>query len=221
MKNFDENIEKVKDKLNNMKLDDEFKATLNAKLNEEFNNETSKKKKFYFPKQFVAACACFVLLSSCAFADQIGSFVDNLFSNTYQEFEDGVSIEDLQEIDMEYVEHDGVSIKIDYAMQKDDSLYLVFNVLAEEEFDKICFGGFQILDANKKEEVFNVQNNNYHYEFKRKSSNNELILLKIDKLSKNPSKLNVIINKIAIENLKELNVINQNWNFENIKIGEP
>lgn len=220
MENFDENIENIKNKLNNIKLDDEFKSKLDERLNEEYYKETTKKKKFYFPKQVVAACACLVVLSSCAFADQIDSFVDNLFSNKYQEFEDGVSLEELNKIDMEYIENNGVSIKIDYVMQKEDSLYLVFNVFTEKEFDRVYIGGFQILDENK-EEIYKEQNNDFRYEFFGENKNNELIFLKINKLSKEYSNLNVIINKMAIKNENEIEEINQNWNFENIKIKEP
>lgn len=221
MKDFDENIRSIKNKVNNIELDEEIKKNLEEQLNEEFySSKTKEKRKFYIPKQIVAACLCIVLLSSCTFADQIGDFVTNLFSNTYQEFEDGVSTEDLQKIDMDYVEHDGISIKIDYAMQKDDSLYLVFDILAEEEIDKVYFNKFEIYDDYGLLYKNNLLDNNVivKNDDKRIRKNNLISLMKISDNVKRRNSQNIYINicKIGIESLKNNNIrnFNNNWNFK-------
>lgn len=221
MKDFDENIRSIKNKVNNIELDEEIKKNLEEQLNEEFySSKTKEKRKFYIPKQIVAACLCIVLLSSCTFADQIGDFVTNLFSNTYQEFEDGVSTEDLQKIDMDYVEHDGISIKIDYAMQKDDSLYLVFDILAEDEIKEVYLNDFEISDG--KEIIYRTNRLEYDNAIikkngKRIKNNNMISLMKITNENMKEKKLKnlyIDIFEVVAINIKEdIKSFNGQWIF--------
>lgn len=150
MEKFDKDLEEIKTELNNIKLSDDFKNNLKIKMEEELNKSDVKEKarNFLFPRKLVATFACFFLLiTSCAaFADEIESFVANIFSNTDRKIEEAIANGNYKEIDMEYVEHDGIGIKVDYIVQEEDSLCIAFNVKSEEEFDDIYFDEIEIRD---------------------------------------------------------------------------
>ena len=126
MEKFDKNLEEIKTELNNIKLSDDFKNNLKIKMEEELNKLDAKEKarNFLFPRKLVATFACFsLLITSCAvFADEIESFVAGIFSNTDRKIEEAIANGNYKEIDMEYVEHDGIGIKVDYIVQEVDSL---------------------------------------------------------------------------------------------------
>lgn len=219
----DKDLEEIKNKINNISLDEDFKVKLKDRLDRECEAENvtrTKIRKVYFPKQLVAACACFIVLTSTVFADQIGGFIDNLFSNTFIEFEDGVAVEELRKIDMDYVEHDGVSIKIDYAMKKEDSLYLVFNVLAEEEFDGIYIeyfnDDFQINNQYSKV-IFEKENTNVYFNTKYLSSKNQLIFMKISKINvinQYTEKTKIYLNEVTIRKDENVRKVLDEWSFD-------
>lgn len=222
-KELDKELEEIKNKMNNITLDEDFKIKLKNRLDEEWNAQNNTRtKKLYIPQKLVAACACFILLTSTVFADQIGGFIDNLFANTYREFEDGVSMEEMKKIEMDYVEHDGVSIKVDYAMKTEDSLYLVFNVLAEEEFDEIYIDIVKDLKiANQyNDTLYNLEKVDISSSYKLLNNRNKIIFIRVSNISKLNIYFNEIlinIKKIIVKRDKNLKEINYDWKF-NINI---
>lgn len=152
-KRFNEELNEIKEKLNAEKLSDEFKANLNAKLQEELNKDDSSKGKiFNFPtisRKLAGICACFVFLfSSCfVFADDIENVILELFGNTDRIIAKAIEEGNYKDIEMDYVEDQGISIKVDYVVVQDDELYIAFNVLGEE-CDKIYFNDINIKTNN-------------------------------------------------------------------------
>lgn len=155
-KRFNEELNEIKEKLNAEKLSDEFKANLNAKLQEELNKDDSSKGKiFNFPtisRKLAGICACFVFLfSSCfVFADDIENVILDLFGNTDRIIANAIKDGNYKDIEMEYVEDQGISIKVDYVVVEDDELYIAFDVLSEEECDKVFFSDIKISDQDGK-----------------------------------------------------------------------
>lgn len=155
-KRFNEELNEIKEKLNAEKLSDEFKSNLQAKLQEELNKDNSGKGKiFNFPtisRKLAGICACFVFLfSSCfVFADDIENVILELFGNTDRIIAKAIEEGNYKDIEMDYVEDNGVSIKVDYVVIEDDELYVAFNVLSEGEFDKVILDNITIKDHDGK-----------------------------------------------------------------------
>lgn len=153
-KKFEEDLKEIKEKLHAEKLSDEFKANLQARLEEELNKPSDKKeRKIHFPavtKRLAAACACLIIFfSSCiTFADDIENVILELFGNTDKIIENAIANGNYKKIDMEYVEDNGISIKIDYIVLEKNNLYVIFNAFSEENFDEIHVEDFDIRTEN-------------------------------------------------------------------------
>ena len=148
-KRFNEELNEIKEKLKAEKLSDEFKANLQAKLEEELNKDDSSKGKILkFPtitRKLAGICACFIFLfSSCfVFADDIENVILELFGNTDKIIAKAIEEGNYKDIEMDYVEDQGISIKVDYVVVEDDELYIAFNVLGEE-YDKVFINDVNI-----------------------------------------------------------------------------
>lgn len=149
--------EEMKNKVSQIKLSDDFKAKLQEKMDLEFEKETVNsnlesdnkiKLKFnnlFFIPKFVVALCLIVLVSGCiTFADEIESFVSQIFSNTDRELEMAIENGNYRELDMDYIESNGVAIKVDYIIEDEDSLYIAFNVKTEEEYKEIDFNNYRV-----------------------------------------------------------------------------
>ena len=224
MDEFDKNVESIKNKFKNVKLSDEKKEKLKNILQEELDKpdeyiEIKNKRKFFIPRPIAVGFAACVLLTTGVFADQIGDYVDNLFANTYQGIEESIENGNVQKIDMDYVEHDGVSIKVDYVIKEEDSLIIAFNVLSEDEFDDIVIGN--VVLKNRENIIFYDNNNpniDYRaemlYEIKAKSKNNKVIILKIENIKYNNEKVEIIINDMQIYTDNELKTIVESFEYK-------
>lgn len=209
-KKFEEDLNEIKEKLNAEKLSDEFKENLQEKLEEELNgtpsNDNGKVIKFpILTRKLAGICACFVFLcSSCiAFADEIENVIFNIFSNTDKIVERAIANGNYREIDMDYVEDNGISIKVDYIVAEDDNLYIAFNVLSEEEFDKVFIDGITVKNQNDTElytmnsidENATLTSEGAHIDLKSSIVINKLTKIKYD--LKDVTELKLEINKIS------------------------
>lgn len=221
-----EDLKEIKNKLNAEKLSDEFKKNLQAKLDEEYNKSFSKKKEkiFDFPiavRKFAGACACFILLcSGCiAFADDIENIILHAFGNTDRIVKRAIAEGNYREIDMDYVEHEGVSIKVDYLVVEDDSLYIAFNILAEEEFDNVLFENMSIENDGElihKRNKENIKNKNKLFKnCKSIITENEIMYVYqiTTEENENINKLNIDIENIFLVKNDKLNKKNNIWKF--------
>lgn len=228
-KKFEEDLKEIKEKLHAEKLSDEFKANLQARLEEELNKPSDKKeRKIHFPavtKRLAAACACLIIFfSSCiTFADDIENVIFKIFGNTDKVVEEAIANGNYKKIDMEYVEDNGVSIKVDYVVLEENQLYIAFNVLSEKEFDETHLKAININDqknyciySSNKNKVYNMM-----YKEENISNKNSVIIYdvkneeyKFDELSTLKIKCD-LINIIKGEENKDITGV---WELEvNIK----
>lgn len=224
-KKFEEDLKEIKDKLNAEKLSDEFKENLQAKLEEELNKDTSKSKGkiLQFPvitRKLAEICACFVLLfSGCfVFADEIENVIFKIFGDTDRIIEKAIANGNYKEIDMEYVENNGVSIKVDYVVAEDDNLYIAFDILSEEEFDEIYFEDIKIEYKNNL--ILYENNSKKEYtvfipEQKHINSRNAIVTYKLKDIKYNLNDLiKIKISKIDFIKENTGNNKNGSWEFE-------
>ncbi len=220
-KDFENDIKNIKSKINNIQLDDEFKKNLENKMKIEYSKKTKVKNIniFNFPKQIVAACLCLVVLSSCVFAEQIGDLVTNLFANTSPNIEEILENGDLQKVDMDYIEKDGISMKVDYVLFSDNSIYLVFNILSNEEFDNAYLK--EMIIKNQDDEIIysNIGNNfksdkfNMNYMNKKINKNNEINMIEINNSNtkKNIESIIINIDEIYLMKNNQTKKITNSW----------
>lgn len=229
-KRFNEELNEIKEKLNSEKLSDEFKANLQVKLQEELNKteDSSKGKIFNFPtitRKLAGICACFVFLfSTCfVFADDIENVILELFCNTDRIIAKAIEEGNYKDIEMDYVEDQGISIKVDYVVVENDNLYIAFNVLKEENFDKVLFDEIDIKDQNDTyiyTREGNDENSRLVLEEKNINLNNSIVIYKLTNILTDLSELNCLKIKIGKINIvKNKTNINMNgeWNI-NINI---
>ena len=229
MDEFKKELDEIKNELNEVKLSDEFKQNLKIKMEEEFDKPNIKEKarNILFPRKLIATFACFIfLLTSCAvFADEIESLVTHIFSNTDKKIERAIANGNYKKIDMDYVEHDGIGIKVDYIIQEENDLYIVFDINSKNEMETICFDDIEIkfndtiihrLGINKVE----VNSTNFSYtKMIEKYKYCIIYKISIDKYKIKNEKINVEINEIAYQNNGEYIRKKGNWvfNIENNK----
>lgn len=209
MEKFDKDLEEIKTELNNIKLSDDFKNNLKIKMEEELNKSDIKEKarNLLFPRKLVATFACFFLLiTSCAvFADEIESFVANIFSNTDRKIEEAIANGNYKEIDMEYVEHDGIGIKVDYIVQEEDSLCIAFNVKYEEELKNVYINKMEIRNRDDKiiykfKDENNVDERKFSIYNKKINNKETCIIYEICTDDCNTQNLEIIIEDVTIFN---------------------
>lgn len=226
-KKFEEDLKEIKDKLNAENLSDEFMEKLNARLEEELNKDTTetKGKVINFPvisRKLAGICACFILFfSSCfAFADDIENVIFEIFGNTDKIVENAIEKGNYKEIDMEYVEDNGVSIKVDYVAVEDDNLYIAFNVLVEDKFDKIYFDNIVIKDQNNYtivDKQRNETNSTFIGEERKINNRNSIIINQITELKDellNVNMLKIKLNRIKFFTDDEMTYKDGNWELK-------
>lgn len=221
---FDKDLIEIKNKIDEFKLSDEFKSDLQEKLDFEYNKEETKKKNLFpsFSQKLVAAAACCILLlSGCAtFADEVENWVTKIFSNTDKIVEKAIANGNYKEINMDYVENNGVSIKVDYIVIENKNLYIAFNVMSEIESNKVFIEGIEIKNQNNNilytsepkegngtfiNEDFNINTQNIIIICKLKDIDYELN--KLEKIKFKINEINLLKNK---EGIKKKGI----WEFE-------
>ena len=219
-------LKEIKDKLNAEKLSDEFKANLKAKLLEELNKpeDTNKAKVIKFPavtRKLIGLCASLILIFTSCFvcADDIENVVLELFGKTDKIIAKAIEEGNYKEINMDYVEDQGISIKVDYIVVEKDNIYIAFNTFGKE-CEKLFFDDITISNENniiiyktgivdeKTKLVFdksNIQKNNIVAVYKLIGTKIELNEI---------SNLNVKISEITFVKNKERKKLNGNWILE-------
>ena len=219
MEKFEVELKIVKSKIHEEDLAEDFRDKLERELCEKYNNANASKNKFKLLRKPVLTCknvaavfVCFLLLSGCAFADDIEDFIKFMFSNVSQSakiaYEEGNCIK----VDSEYQTYDNVSAKVEYISLKNDELYIVFDVKTEEEFDKIYLEGLKLEDDNGEiEYIYEL------YDVKLKDKNNCNLIAQITlknnieyKLLEN---LKITFNTIVLKKDSDKKRNNNSWIF--------
>ena len=223
MEEFEKDLNEIKSKLDEFQLSEEFKLKLQEKMDEKFNelddNQINIKTKVRkFPSSLVAAFACFFFLISgyVTFADEFEDWVTKIFSNTDKKIEIAAQNGNYREIDMDYVESNGIGIKVDYVIAEDDMLCIAFNVKTEEEYDDMLFQKIEILNSNDEKIFGNLHNQNvYDVKYKSKKINEkELIIVYEYKMV--DANMNDFLREIA--SIKIINIGNERKDREIILI---
>ena len=219
MEKFEVELKIVKSKIHEEDLAEDFRDKLERELCEKYNNANASKNKFKLLRKPLLTCknvaavfVCFLLLSGCAFADDIEDFIKFMFSNVSQSakiaYEEGNCIK----VDSEYQTYDNVSAKVEYISLKNDELYIVFDVKTEEEFDKIYLEGLKLEDDNGEiEYIYEL------YDVKLKDKNNCNLIAQITlknnieyKLLEN---LKITFNTIVLKKDSDIKRNNNSWIF--------
>lgn len=221
---FEDDLKEIKEKLNSEKLSEDFKETLQAKMEAELN-KNEEKKKFSFPNftpKLATICAsCILIFTSCfAFADEIENTILNIFGNSDKIIAKAIENGNYKEIDMDYVEDNGVSIKVDYVILENDELYIAFNVSSNEKFDKAIINKTEI--RNQDEQILYTrndieENSTLTTDDINVESNKAIVINKLTNIKyklENITKLNIEINKISFLEDYRLTEKNGNWKME-------
>ena len=213
---YEDEFEELKNKNQEIKLDEDFKANLKIKLDEEISRQEEKLNRKpninLLPRKLIPVTAClFVLLATCCtFADEIESLVKGVFSNIDTTVEEAISKGNYQKIDMEYVEHDGISIKVDYIIQEDNNTYIAFNVMCDSELDKIYLTEFKLI--NTKNILYHSDKLDFFEIDKKFSNNNKIVVYKFVNCNDNIKQ--IIVEKVCIENKNKKETFDNKWSIE-------
>ena len=228
MEEFEKDLKEIKDKLNEYQLSDEFKEKLQKimdekyyETNESYDNKNNIKTKIIkFPSSIVAAVACFFFLISgyVTFADEFENLVTKIFANTDKKIEMAVANGNYKEINMDYVENNGIGIKVDYVIVEEDTLCIALNVKTEFECDNIYIYDVNIYSGggNRNYES-NFGNTNLKCNTKSLkkilNKNNYMFFYKIEGKEKTNFEEDIEIKIIDInyEDNKEMKTIKGEW----------
>lgn len=219
MEKFEVELKIVKSKIHEEDLHEDFIDKLEKELNEKYsNNVNANNNKFklltrpiYFCKSVAAVFVCFILLSSCAFADEIEDFIKSIFSNVSPNAEVAYEEKNLIKVDSEYQTFEDISVKVDYVSLIDNELYIVFNIQTEESFDKMYLEGLKLEDENGE-----IKYSHDSYDIKKETTKQCKLIAEIPlKDSKNTKieNLKMTFNAIILEKENENKKNTGNWIF--------
>lgn len=221
--NFDKAIEEIKAKRNAETLSDEAKAKMIKALEEveakKFEEKKIHKFNYSFSQKVAAIFICCFVISSCAFAGDIGDIITKVFSNQDKNIEFAVENGYVQNIEMDYVESNGISLKADYFYLDDYYMYIAFDVKADREFNEVQLNEFEIKDENDNVIYSNVEIYGdvlLQSETKKMTNKSGIMLLKLSKFRENffsYSKLIVTIRNIEIKDIDNFYEVAGNWNI--------
>ena len=183
------------------------------------NNNYKNRRSYSFPKRLAILFTLFIIVSGVTFGKNFTSLVAKIFSN--QDKSVDLSIENgyYQNIDMDYIFHDGVGIKVDYVYADESCIYIAFNVESEEEFKWIYLQDMTITNENS-EVIYSLAQKRVSYQaaLKRISKNNTIILAKFYSINQDfidYSKLNIDILQVVLvkDDDNEKSIFNK-WYYE-------
>lgn len=225
-KKFEENLKEIKDKLYAEKLSDDFLEKLNKTV-ENYNKDTgkTKSKTIVFndiSRKLIGICACFIIIFSSyiTFADYIENIKFEIFKSEDKAIEDAIEKGNYKKINMEYVENNEISIKVDYVVIEKNNLYIAFNILAKDKYDKLYLDDIIIKDKNNFE-IMNKQNNKNNsivkFQERKISDKNSIIINEIEEMDNillNEDVIIIEINGIKLLNGDETTNKKGIWKFE-------
>ena len=217
MEKFEVELKIVKNKIHEEDLTEDFRDKLERQLYEKYNNANANKIKFKLLRRPLLACknvaavfVCFLLLSGCAFADEIEDLIKSMFSNVSQNAEIAYEEGNCIKVDSEYQTYGDISANVEYISSKDNELYIVFNIRTQENFDKIYLEGLTLEDESGEIKYSGI------YDVKRNTTNDcqfisKLILKNVENIK--VENLNITFNSIILEKENENNKNIGNWMF--------
>lgn len=216
MERYKKECQKINEQIN---PSDEFIQNLKTNLNQKV---AEKEKRRYNLSKVAAIFITLTLVSTGAFAKDIGNWFAKIFSNVDESVQVAVEHGFVQNVDMDYIEHDGIAIKVNSLIIDDNKINIVFDVKGEIDGD-IAIKDFKLTGDLEEYQMYNSEFESMFYktEVKLVDKNNKFLILNISNLDNSLeilNKVNINLNGIYIMN-KNNNVSENNniWNF-NVKI---
>lgn len=187
---------------------EELKVNIKAKLDE--RERRKEKIRFYLSKVAVVFLSVTVVTTG-VFAKDISAWFSNMFKSSDQTINSALEDGTVQYVDMDYIEHDGIGIKVNSILIGDNAMNVEFSI--KGEFD----GKINFEDVILKDEKSKLK---YCYDLNLDSIDKNNHILKIDfwnfenKIS-SISNLNVILEKFYVYNTSDVveKCIEKEWNF--------
>lgn len=224
MGKLDLELEVLKCKIHEEDVLDDFKVNLlEKKLKEKYESYEPKCKSkitFNFYNYFgkaVAVFACFMVMSTCAFADEIEGMFNLLFANTHKSIETAYEEGNIKEIDSEYQTYDGVSLKVDYVSVNENEISIMLNINTDIDYKTIYIEEMVVTDENDSI-IYPNDNIRRQKNSKRIEKNNSILTFVFSKYEMTFEQYNSL--KIYIDNIEfvlkdeKKEKIDGNWNFE-------
>lgn len=219
MEKFEVELKIVKSKIHEEDLTEDFRDKLESQLYEKYNNANANKVKFKLLRKPLLACknvaavfVCFLLLSGCAFADEIEDLIKSMFSNVSQNAEIAYEEGNCIKVDSEYQTYGDISANVEYVSSKDNELYIVFNIRTQENFDNIYLEGLTLEDESGKIEYLY---SSYDVKFENEQDCKLITRLSLNsKEKKDIETLKIIFDNISLKNGDKINIFDNNWKFE-------
>ena len=233
-KEFDDKIKELYKTNTTDHLSEEFKDNLVNMMNKEYtkkDQETSSSKawgkikssfenreKISVTKKLVIVFSCIILISTAVIGVNFNSWVEKIFSNQDKRIEMAIQNGDYHNIEMDYIVHNSVGIKVDYVYADDSCIYIAFNVKSDKKIEKVYFENIELIDQNNE----NINNKlDYFFsenETKRINSSNCICLYKFHYVNNNNNidnilELNINVSKVIIISDKTKTEISDTFNY--------
>ena len=193
---------------------EEFMKNLKSNLNKKIAEEKIRR------KQFLSKVAVFfitaTLVSSGAFAKDIGNWFSQLFANADESMQIAVENGYVQNVQMDYVEKQGIAIKVNSLMIDDNKMNIVFDVKGEID-GEITLKDLYFYTDNEEfnNKNLNVINTAYNRTFKSLTKNQHLFILEICNIEQTLNSIkniNIVIDGIYIMKVDNtVEEINEKW----------
>lgn len=228
MDKFDEFLESLKETKSNERLSESFKENLVKKMDEEYSKTRKDRFKDFvnkfksnslsFSQKFAIVFSLFIIISGVAFGKNIVDWAKEVFSNQDKSVDLAIENGYYQNIDMDYIYHDGVGIKVDYLYCDESCIYIAFNVKTEGQYDNIYLENIELKNEND-ELIYDYNNSNKVFssiKIIRVTKYEKILFAKYNTLNNNFDNINSIRVDISNLELEKNNVqkkVDANWKF--------
>lgn len=213
MERYKKECQKINEQIN---PSDEFIQNLKTNLNQKV---AEKEKRRYNLSKVAAIFITLTLVSTGAFAKDIGNWFAKIFSNVDESVQVAVEHGFVQNVDMDYIEHDGIAIKVNSLIIDDNKINIVFDVKGEIDGD-IAIKDFKLTGDSEEYGIYDsdIDGSSYEREIRVLDKNNRLLIIEIVNIESYIALLNNIsinLNGIFVMN-KDNNVLENNnkWKFD-------
>lgn len=197
---------------------EEFMKNLKTNINKKIEERTIKHK--YQLSKIAVVFFAVTLVSTGAFGKDFSSWISKIFSNTDPSTQIAIEHGYIQNVEGEYIEHQGIGIKVNSIVIDDNKMNIVFDIKGNID-GKIMPNEIYLADLNNKQEYdienIKVLNSSYETEFNSIDKNNHTLIVNISNIDskfKEVKKIQFILDKLyIIQNNNLNNCIDAKWKF--------
>lgn len=212
MERYKKECQKINEQIN---PSDEFIQNLKTNLNQKI---AEKEKRRCNLSKVAAIFITLTLVSTGAFAKDIGNWFSRIFSNVDESVQVAIEHGFVQNVDMDYIEHDGIAIKVNSLIIDDNKINIVFDVKGEIEGD-LLINDFKLSGDSDEYQMYNneIGSVGYRKELKQVSKNYFYLIMNIYNIEQSLNiidKINICLNGLSIINEEGLYKKNESkWEF--------